>query len=286
MFKRIALITNSHAAEVADTLATVIKLLKARGIEIILDEGCAGLLPDSGLKSAPPDRLPKGCDLAITIGGDGTMLRAARLLADRDIPLLGINRGRLGFLADIPAHSVESEIQQILDGNFVEDERFLLHCRLERDRKALLENDALNDVIIQKWHIARLIELETYVNGKLLHSQRADGMIVSSPTGSTAYAMSGGGPILHPTLNALVLVPICPHTLSNRPIVIDGDSLVEIVVGTPEIDRALLTCDGEISGELQTGDRVIIHKKDKRIRLIHPPDHDHFSILRAKLHWG
>ena len=214
------------------------------------------------------------------------MLRAARLLADCNVPLLGINRGRLGFLADIPAHSVDSELQQILDGEFVEDERFLLHCRLERNGELLLESDALNDVIVQKWHIARLIEMETYVNGKLLHSQRADGMIVSSPTGSTAYAMSGGGPILHPTLNAIVLVPICPHTLSNRPIVIDGDSVVEIVVGTPGIDRALLTCDGETRSELQTRDRVIVRKKDKRIRLIHPPDHDHFSILRAKLHWG
>lgn len=285
-FKRIALIANSRAHEVKETVAAVVRFLTARNISVVLDEFCATLLPDSGLQTATPERLPVGCDLAITIGGDGTMLRAARLLADHDVPLLGINRGRLGFLADIPADSVEAKLGQILDGHYVEDARIQLRCSVDRAGKVVAESDAFNDVIIQKWNIAKLVELETYVNDRLLHSQRADGMIISSPTGSTAYALSGGGPILHPALDALVLVPICPHTLSNRPIVIAGDSRITIVVGTPEIDRAHLTCDGDIICELQTRDRVIIHKKERSIRLIHPPDHDHFSILRAKLNWG
>ncbi len=284
-FKRIALIANSRAHEVKETVAAVVRFLTARGVIVVLDEFCATLLPDSGLPTAPA-HLPSGCDLAITIGGDGTMLRAARVLADHDVPLLGINRGRLGFLADIPADSVEAKLGQILDGKYVEDERFQLHCSVVRAGNVVAESDAFNDVIIQKWNIAKLVQLETYVDDCLLHSQRADGMIISSPTGSTAYALSGGGPILHPALNALVLVPICPHTLSNRPIVISGDSRITIVVGTPEIDRAHLTCDGDIICELQTHDRVNIHKKDRSIRLIHPPDHDHFSILRAKLNWG
>jgi NAD+ kinase len=284
-FRRIALITNSRAREIVETLGTVVRYLKRRGVEALLDEHSAGLLPDSGLPVAPPAGLRNGCDLAIAIGGDGTMLRAANLLADTDVPLLGINRGRLGFLADIPADSVESHLDQILSGRYATEERFQLHCQLLRGAEVMLEGDAFNDIIIQKSNTAKLIELETHVDGKLLHSQRSDGMIVASPTGSTAYALSGGGPILHPSLNALVLVPICPHTLSNRPIVIDGDRKVEIRV-SKAVDGALLTCDGEVSSELLSGDRVLISKKDRRVRLIHPENHDHFSILRAKLHWG
>ncbi|MEE9552558.1 MAG: NAD(+) kinase, partial [Gammaproteobacteria bacterium] len=141
-------------------------------------------------------------------------------------------------------------------------------------------------VIIHKWNIARLVEYETYVDDIFVHKQRSDGFIVSTPTGSTAYALAGGGPILYPSLNALVLVPICPHTLTNRPIVIDGNSRVEIVVGSREIDNAKLTCDGDISCELAPGDRILVHKRDKNIRLLHPADHDHYNILRAKLQWG
>lgn len=286
MFTTIALISNNEAAEIKDTLIAVTEFLKSRKVNVILDEFCAELLPNSGFKTVNTEELAEHCTLGIAIGGDGTMLRAARLLADHDIPLLGINRGRLGFLADIPAEDVETQLGRIIDGDYVEDERFQLHCQVDRGNKTVLESDAFNDVIIQKWNVAKLIELETYVNGTLVHSQRADGMIVASPTGSTAYALSGGGPIVHPSLDAMVLVPICPHTLSNRPIVIDGNSRVEMVVGTPEIDHARLSCDGEISGELATGDRVIVYKKDKKIRLIHPANHNHFSILRAKLRWG
>ena len=286
MFEKIALITNNDATEIVDTLQTVTKFLSSRNIEPVLDENCAGLLPDSGLRQLDLEQLSAECDLAIVIGGDGTMLRAARMLAEYDVPLLGINRGRLGFLTDIPADSFEIHLGEILDGNYVEGERFQLHCQVNRDNQSIIERDAFNDVIIQKWNIARLIELETYVNQTLVHSQRADGMIVATPTGSTAYALSGGGPILHPALDALVLVPICPHTLSNRPIVIEGNSIVEIVVGTPEIDHARLSCDGEIACELVAGDRVCIRKKDKKVRLIHPANHNHFNTLRKKLNWG
>jgi NAD+ kinase len=286
MFKRIVLITNSSDLPITDTLLSVTGVLKAHNIDIVLDEYCARRLPDSGYPLLLSKAALAGCDMAIAIGGDGTMLRAAHLLADFDIPLLGINRGRLGFLADIPSDSVVAHLEGILAGDYVEDHRFQLHCQVDRGGETLVKSDAFNDVVIQKWNIARLIELTTHVNKELLHSQRADGMIVASPTGSTAYALSGGGPILHPSLDALVIVPVCPHTLSNRPIVIDGNSLVEVVVGTPEIGHAQLTCDGEIVTELSTGDRVLIRKKNRRIRLIHPASHNHFNILRAKLQWG
>jgi NAD+ kinase len=286
MFEKIALISNNDAAEMADTLQMVTAFLRLRKIELILDEYCAELLPNSGLRQGNIEDMSQECDLAIAIGGDGTMLRAARLLAEHDVPLLGINRGRLGFLTDIPADSVETQLGEILDGKFVEDERIQLTCEVYRDDESIMVQDAFNDVIIQKWNIAKLIELETYVNHTLVHNQRADGMIVATPTGSTAYALSGGGPILHPALDALVLVPICPHSLSNRPIVIEATSLVEIVVGTPEIDHARLSCDGEIGCELIAGDRIKIKIKDKRVRLIHPANHNHFNTLRGKLHWG
>ena len=198
MFQRIVLITNSSGLPISDTLQSVTGLLRARNISIVLDEFCARYLPDSGYPLMRSGELLESCDLAIVIGGDGTMLRAARLLADYDIPLLGINRGRLGFLADIPEDSVVLHLEQILEGNYVEDHRFQLHCQVDRDEQTITQSDAFNDVIIQKWNIAKLVQLETYVDDCLLHSQRADGMIISSPTGSTAYALSGGGPILHP----------------------------------------------------------------------------------------
>ena len=286
MFKRIALITNSDAKKVAETLNSLIVYLQSNEIDFVLDKDSTSLADQTDLPAMKDNKFDADCDLAIAIGGDGTMLKAAHLACLHEMPLLGINRGRLGFLADIPADVFEEHLNAIFAGTFVEDERFLLHVEVLRKGKLLLDSNAFNDVILQKWNIARLVEFETYVDGSFVHRQRSDGLIVTTPTGSTAYALSGGGPILHPSLDALALVPICPHTLTNRPIVIDGNSVVEIVVGTREIDHARLTCDGDIEIELAPGDRVRVQKKDKKITLIHPQGHDHFSILREKLQWG
>jgi NAD+ kinase len=286
MFKRIALISNSDAKKVAETLNSLIVYLQSSEIDFILDQGSSALADQTGLPAMKENEFDADCDLAIAIGGDGTMLKAAHLACQHEIPLLGINRGRLGFLADIPADAFEEHLNAIFAGTFVEDERVMLQVEVIREGKSLLKSDAFNDVILQKWNIARLVEFETYVDGSFVHRQRSDGLIVTTPTGSTAYALSGGGPILHPSLDALALVPICPHALTNRPIVIDGNSMIEIVVGTREIDHARLTCDGDVEIELAPGDRVRVQKKDKKIKLIHPQGHDHFSILRAKLQWG
>jgi len=286
MFKRISLITNSSADEVADTLNAVIEFLQQRKIGIELDECCAKIARNKDLPVAEADMVGVNSDLAIAIGGDGTMLKAAHLICGHGIPLLGINRGHLGFLADIPADSVEKHLNEILKGNYAEDERFLLYCEVHRDNQLICVKYAFNDVVVQKWDVAKLIELDTFVDGIFVHRQRSDGMIVSSPTGSTAYALSGGGPILYPTLDAMVLVPICPHSLTNRPIVINGNSRVEIIVRDDEVHHARLTCDGDVAMELESGDKVMVEKKDQMIRLIHPANHDHFSILRAKLRWG
>jgi NAD+ kinase len=286
MFKRISLITNSNATEIAETLRSVMEFLRARDIALELDECCAQIIDPQEIPVVSADKLGVNSDLAIAIGGDGTMLKAAHLVCGHGIPLLGINRGHLGFLADIPAETFDQHLEEILKGHYAEDERFLLYSEVQRNNELICVRYAFNDVVIQKWNVARLIEFETYVDGVFVHKQRSDGMIVSSPTGSTAYALSGGGPILYPTLDALVLVPICPHSLTNRPLVINGNSKVEIIVGTWDINHARMTCDGEIVLELESGDRVLVEKKNQTIRLIHPANHDHFGILRAKLRWG
>lgn len=286
MFKRVGLITNSGVKAIQKTLKEVVDYLATREQKVILDTCCSDLLEKHGLEVYPANEMGQHCDLVIAIGGDGTMLMAARMLCDSDIPLLGINLGHVGFLSDIPADDIGKSMDEILNGHYVEDVRFLLRSQVFRDGACICEDYAMNDVIIQKWNIARLVELVTNINGAFVHTHRSDGMIVSSPTGSTAYALSGGGPVMHPSLDALLLVPICPHSLTNRPIVVDGNSCIEIVVGTREIDQARLTLDGEIRLELAPGDRVRVKKKDKKIRLIHPPEHDQFHILREKLHWS
>ncbi|HIF50503.1 MAG TPA: NAD(+) kinase [Thiotrichaceae bacterium] len=286
MFKRIGLITNSGVKAIHTTLSEVVEYLSSREKEVILDKCCSDLLGEHNFNVYDANELGKHCDLVIAIGGDGTMLMATHILCDFDVPLLGINLGHVGFLSDIPADDIAHSMDEILNGHYVEDVRFLLWGEVFREGKRVYEGYALNDIVIQKWNIARLVELETYINGVFVHTHRSDGMIVSSPTGSTAYALAGGGPVVHPSLDALLLVPICPYSLTNRPIVVDGNSSVEIVVSTREVDHARLTFDGEIKLELAPNDRIRVKKKDKEIRLIHPPDHDQFHILREKLHWS
>jgi NAD+ kinase len=286
MFNRIGLITNSGVKAIQTTLTEVVEYLTSREREIILDTCCADMLSGHNFNVYESSELGKHCDLVIAIGGDGTMLMAAHILCDIDVPLLGINLGHVGFLADIPADDIANNMDEILNGNYVEDVRFLLRGQVFRNDECVYEDYAFNDIVIQKWNIARLVELETYINGAFVHTHRSDGMIISSPTGSTAYALAGGGPVVHPSLDALILVPICPHSLTNRPIVIDGNSCVEVVVGTREIDHARLTFDGEIGLELAPSDRIRVEKQNKKARLIHPPEHDQFHILREKLHWS
>jgi NAD+ kinase len=177
-------------------------------------------------------------------------------------------------------------LDEILGGRYAFEDRFLLHTYIEREGQNISESTAFNDVVVHKWDVARMIEFRTYINDKFVHTMRSDGMIVSTPTGSTAYALSGGGPILHPALHAVVLVPICPHTMSNRPIVVDASSVIRIEVSDHTRSPAQITCDGQINLGLVSGDRVVIRKKERPVRLIHPQDHNYFDVLRAKLRWS
>jgi NAD+ kinase len=198
-----------------------------------------------------------------------------------------VNLGRLGFLADVMPAEMTDRLAEILAGDYDEERRFLLDVRVVRDGRDVFQASALNEVVVHKWHIARLIQFETMINGRLVNTQRSDGLIVATPTGSTAYSLSGGGPILHPGLDAMVLVPICPHTLSSRPLVVSADSEFEIRMHhSGEQPEAQLTCDGQTTMELSPADCIIISQKERRLRLVHPRGHDYFATLRAKLHWA
>lgn len=285
-FATIGLIGKFDDPTVGGTLLELIGLLQQRSLRLLLDEATARTFAAQGLETASRERIGAECDLAIVVGGDGSLLNAARSLSRHAVPILGINLGRLGFLVDVSPQDMAIILEQVFNGEYIEEQRFLLATIVERKGEVLSENDAFNDVSIHKSHVARMIELETYIDNTFVVTLRADGLIVSSPTGSTAYALSAGGPIIHPSLNAIEIVPICPHTLSNRPLVINGDCEVEILVRDAGLSEVLVTCDGQISLGLTVGDRLKIRKKTNPITLIHPKNHDYYDILRKKLHWG
>lgn len=281
-FQRIAVIAKPDpAGHLTSTLRRLREVLVERRLTLLPDERTASLL---GLgRGMPLSELASHCDLAIVVGGDGTLLHAARQLTDHEIPLLGVNLGRLGFLVDITPADISDCLSAVLDGKYVEDRRFLLSAHIG-DREPAL---AFNDVVLHKWNIARMIEFEAWIDGHFVYTQRSDGLIVSTPTGSTAYALSGGGPLLTPGLDAIALVPICPHTLSNRPIVIGADSVIEISVGgRTDPQEVRITCDGATSLTIGAGEKLTIRRHPTRVRLLHPAGHDHFNVLRAKLGWG
>ncbi len=285
-FQRIGLISKYGATAVGSTLRALVDYLQSRGLQITLDESAAEHLPDSRLSSVNRAELAAHCDLVIVVGGDGSILNAVRSLADAGVPLVGVNLGRLGFLADVSPAAMTDQLEQILAGDYAQEERTLLHAAVYREDRCIESSDALNDVVVHKWDVARMIELEVRIDGQLLNNQRSDGLIVATPTGSTAYALSGGGPILHPSLEAMVLVPICPHSLNNRPIVINETSTVEVIVHAGGYTQAQVTCDGQVNFALLPGDRVRIHKKERTMQLIHPPGYDYYEILRRKFGWG
>ena len=287
-FNTIGIIGKFRDASVGETISAVHELLIGRGCKVLLDEVSAMLLTELNIPTADRDEIGEQCDLVIVVGGDGTFLNAARSMNEYHVPLLGINLGRLGFLTDIHSEKIKGRLNAILDGEYVEEERFLLHGFFEYENGGgdITSSDAFNDIIVHKGHVARMIELDLYINGRYVNTQRADGLIVSTPTGSTAYALSSGGPILHPSLDAIVLVPICPHTMSQRPIVIDSDSDIEIRISDKNHGDALVTCDGQLNVNLGIGDSVRITKNKTPVHMIHPADYNYYEILRAKLHWG
>ena len=285
-FRRIGLIGKSADGNVSMTLRALTSYLVEMQVEILVDDGIADVFARSPHPIVDRATLAAACDLAIVVGGDGTLLNAARSLAEPGVSVLGVNLGRLGFLVDVSPEDMAEQLTRIFAGEFIEEQRTLLYATVTRNGEVLSEGAALNDVVVHKRDIARMIELEVRIDGQLLNTQRSDGLIVATPTGSSAYALSGGGPLLSPSLNACVLVPICPHSLNNRPFVISDESTVDVIVRDTGQNQAQVTCDGQVNFGLDSADRVRIQRKSSRLRLIHPSKYNYFEILRAKMHWG
>ncbi|NOR42391.1 MAG: NAD(+) kinase [Gammaproteobacteria bacterium] len=285
-FNTIGVITKPQAESAIETLQALFDLLKERDCTVILDEQIPDSINIHHFKKASREQIGSECDIAIVVGGDGTILNAVRSLAHADVPLLGINVGRLGFLADISPADLETSLNEILDGSYHEEQRFLLEMQVYRDNKLIFEGDAFNDVVVHIRDVARMIEFETRINNEFVNHQRADGIVISTPTGSTAYALSSGGPILHATLDAITLVPISPHTLSSRPLVVNDNAQIDILICDTKEGIAQATCDGHLSTDVHVGDHIRVKRKAKKITLLHPANHNYFEILRAKLHWS
>ena len=285
-FKKIAIVGKYPAGNESDELNSqligLIEYLSQKKYDLIVEEKTQKKIKISKFNSMSLKGIGGAVDIAIILGGDGTMLGVARSLLDDGIPMIGVNSGRFGFLADLNTENMFASIDQVLNGNYDEDKRLLIETQVYRDEKIIYESFALNDVVIKSG--VRLIELQVSINNKFVHTQRSDGIIVSTPTGTTAYALSAGGPILHPQLDAISIVPINPHTLSNRPIAIDATSEIEIKI--VHMEEASLSIDGQIKFPLDIRDKIHITKAKRTISILHPKDYCYFEMLRNKLHWG
>jgi len=285
-FASIALIGNACDPRVGESMQVLAAHLHARGRRVLVDRASDTLFDSVPVVRHPEAELASAAQLLVAVGGDGTMLHAARLAAPHAVPVLGVNRGRLGFLADIVPAELRERLDDVLAGNYEQDRRAMLQARLMRSGEPERACLALNDVVLQKWQTGRMLDFETWIDGRYVNTHGGDGLVIATATGSTAYALSCGGPILYPELEALVLAPICPHTLSDRPIVVRSSSTIEIrPIERPDVG-AQITCDGVSLGALVSGDRLVIMPASIRLTLLHPPDHDYYRILRSKLRWG
>ena len=285
-FRNIGVIGRMGSVKVVETLRQLKHYLISNNYHVVIEEDTSTMLPGHGLQVASKKLLGEICDLVIVVGGDGSLLGAARELAKSKVPLLGVNRGRLGFLTDISPSDLEDRLEKVLQGEYVEETRFLLDGHVERNGQPLGFGTALNDVVLHPGKSTRMIGFDLYIDGHFVYSQRSDGLIVATPTGSTAYSLSAGGPIMHPKLDAVVLVPMFPHTLSSRPIVVDGKSEIKLVVGETNETYPQISFDGQMNIACAPGDIIRITKKPFKIRLIHPVDHNFYATCRDKLGWA
>ncbi len=280
--KKIGIIAKPRP-EAKPVLEDLLKWMEARDIEPILDVDTASIL---GLTSTYlKNTVPLAADLIVVLGGDGTLLSVARLVEGKDVPILGVNLGSLGFLTEVTIAELFPVLEDVVAEHYSVSERVMLNCHVHRQGERIVQAVVLNDVVINKGALARIIELETYVDGVFVNTFRADGLIISTPTGSTAYSLAAGGPILYPNLAALIINPICPFTLTNRPLVIPDTGKIEVIL-VKENEDVLITLDGQVGFALRYRDVVEIRKAETRLRLIESPEKNYFEILRTKLKWG
>jgi NAD+ kinase len=285
--RKCALIGRFVDPRVAESMSILLPHLKSRGVQVLISEGAD--IPDglNGVTRLPEAALAEQADILIAIGGDGTLLYGARLVARHNVPLLGINRGRLGFLTDVMPQDMLQAVDAAIEGKLEKEERTLLLACLRRGDGTVTESLALNDVVLQKAATGRMLDFESRVNGRYVNTHSGDGMVVATATGSTAYALSCGGPIVEPHLDVLVLAPICAHTMSDRPVVVSGRSSIEIKLIERYDTYAQVACDGVVLGNMEPDtDRLEINAAKERITLLRPQDHDYYCLLRSKLHWG
>ncbi len=283
-FQTIALVGKYDSPEAGEALLHLADFLRDRGHDVLIARNTAEHIGSAVYPIAELAEIGLRADLAVVLGGDGTMLSIARMLVRNDIPLVGVNQGHLGFLTDVPVETMFESMAAILDGEYVAEQRLLLNARVVRDGEEIFAACAFNDVVVSKGSSGRLIEFEVFIDGDFVYRQRSDGLVIATPTGSTAYALSAGGPILHPTLEAFVLVPICAHTLSARPIAVNSLSAVELRL--IEAGDARVYFDGQRHFDVQPGDRILVSRAPKTMRLLHPKNYSYYFTLRHKLHWG
>ncbi|WP_096086468.1 NAD(+) kinase [Agaribacterium haliotis] len=285
-FSHIGLLGRRDSESTQYSLQRLIDFLGKQDVKLYLDEESASQMPDCGLPIKTRSELARCCDLIIVVGGDGSLLAAARAFAGHDVKILGINRGRLGFLTDISPEEIEYKVGEVLEGSFDLEQRFLLDSSVSRNEKQIAQGCALNDVVLHPGKFIRMIEFELFIDEEFVCRQRSDGLIVSTPTGSTAYALSGGGPIMHPSLDAIAIVPMNPHTLSSRPIVVNALSKIKIFISYSNHLSPHVTCDGQTHVVTEVGDEIEIVKSDRPLNLIHPKGHNFFETCRSKLGWA
>ncbi len=282
--KKAGVIVGPRKPEAIAVVCELASWCRKQGIELRAEEQIASQVPCQPLRLRQ-DELDEDLDLMVVLGGDGTMLGAARMIGSRNIPVLGVNFGWLGYLTEFTLEELFTALDGLREGNYLIEHRMLLDVSIERDGKRLETYRALNDAVVTKASPARMIDLECYVNDLFMNSFRADGMIVATPTGSTAYSLSAGGPIVHPSMSAILLTPICPHMLSNRPVVIPGDCSVVVVFKRPEED-VNLTIDGQLGISLFPQDRILVNRSATSFDVIRPTNRNYFEVLRTKLKWG
>lgn len=285
-FKSVGIIGFVDKTLVKETIIRLAKFLTSKGVATYVEPSAKSEKDLLDVSFCSLEEMGKQCDLIVVVGGDGSLLGAARKLVEYDVPLLGVNRGRLGFLTDIAPNELEQRVEDVLNGNYVASHRFLLEGEMLRDSAVVAKGVALNDVVLQPRGSIRMIEFTLKIEHQYVYTQRSDGLIVSTPTGSTAYALSGGGPIVHPDLQAINLVPINPHTLSSRPIVVNPDVELEIVIERNNNVNARVVFDGQQYMNAELGDVIRLRKKKEILRLLHPVEHDFYQTCRTKLNWA
>jgi NAD+ kinase len=287
--RRVGVVLRPHHPEALETIYRLVEWLCARGIMVVCtpDVDRAQIESETGcqIEILEMDQLAGSVDLIVVLGGDGTMIGTARMIGDHSVPVLGINYGHLGYLAEFRVDEMFPALESILEENYRIDHRVMLAVELFRGQERMLHSRVLNDVVINKAARARIINIEAYLNRKFVNSFRADGLIVSTPTGSTAYNLSAGGPVIYPSMNAVVMTPICPFTLSNRPIVVPDDALIELSLKTPN-EEVALTLDGQVGVPIMVGDRMLIRKSGTTFNIVQATNRNYFDVLRDKLRWG